>query len=74
VLRVIRLVRLQTAGRGFSPDKAQTCRRVFKFAGAAERSWRRLDGHNQLPKLIIGVKFTNEIGSSDRNLAISSRG
>jgi len=31
---------------------------IFKLA---ERSWRRLDGHNQLPKLIIGVKFTDGI-------------
>jgi hypothetical protein len=23
---------------------------IFKLAEAAERSWRRLDGHNQLPK------------------------
>src|SRR5204863_5227410 len=30
---------------------------VFKLAQAAERSWRRLDGHSQLPKLITGVKF-----------------
>jgi len=28
---------------------------------AAERSWRRLDGHNQLPKLVLGVKFTDGI-------------
>jgi len=34
---------------------------IFKLAEAAERSWRRLDGHNQLPKLIIGVKFTDGI-------------
>jgi hypothetical protein len=24
--------------------------------------WRRLDGHNQLPKLILGVKFADEAG------------
>jgi transposase-like protein len=30
---------------------------VFKLAQAAEKSWRRLDGHNQLPKLVQGVKF-----------------
>ena len=24
-------------------------------------SWRRLDGHNQLPKLILRVKFTDGI-------------
>ena len=32
---------------------------VFKLVEAAQRSWRRLDGHNQLPKLLLGVKFTN---------------
>src|SRR3954468_10773610 len=28
---------------------------VFKLVDAAQKSWRRLDGHNQLPKLIQGV-------------------
>jgi putative transposase len=32
---------------------------VFKLLEAAQKSWRRLDGHNQLPKLILGVKFTD---------------
>jgi putative transposase len=32
---------------------------VFKLVEAAQKKWRRLDGHNQLPKLILGVKFTN---------------
>jgi len=31
---------------------------IFKLAVAAEKSWRHLDGHNQLPKVILGVKFT----------------
>jgi len=30
---------------------------VFKLVEAAQKSWRRLDGNNQLPKLILGVKF-----------------
>ena len=34
---------------------------IFKLAEAAERSWRRLDGHNQLPKLILGVRFADGI-------------
>ena len=34
---------------------------VFKLAEGAQKSWRRLDGHNQLPKLIQGVKFTDGI-------------
>jgi putative transposase len=33
----------------------------FKLAEAAEKNWRRLDGHNQLPKVILGVKFTDGI-------------
>ena len=27
----------------------------------AEKSWRRLDAHNQLPKVILGVEFVDEI-------------
>src|SRR5213079_2081938 len=34
---------------------------IFKLAQAAEQSWRRLDGHSQLPKLITGVKFIDGI-------------
>lgn len=34
---------------------------VFKLAESAEKSWRRLDGHNQLPKIIQGVKFADGI-------------
>jgi hypothetical protein len=32
---------------------------IFKLAEAAEKIWRRLDGHNQLPKIILGVSFTD---------------
>jgi putative transposase len=34
---------------------------IYKLAEAAEKNWRRLDGHNQLPKIILGVKFTDGI-------------
>jgi transposase-like protein len=34
---------------------------IYKLAEAAEKSWRRLDGHNQLPKVILGVKFADGI-------------
>jgi len=34
---------------------------IFKLAEAAEKSWRRLDGHNQLPKVILGVRFADGI-------------
>ena len=34
---------------------------IFKLADAAEKSWRRLDGHSQLPKVVLGVKFADGI-------------
>lgn len=34
---------------------------VFKLVEQAQRTWRRLDGHNQLPKLVQGVTFKDGI-------------
>jgi putative transposase len=34
---------------------------VFKLAQSAETSWRRIRGYNQLPKIIVGVKFNDGI-------------
>ena len=34
---------------------------VFKLVEGAQKTWRRIDGHNQLPKLMLGVKFTDGI-------------
>ena len=34
---------------------------IFKLAQAAQKSWHRLRGHDQLPKVILGVKFNNGI-------------
>jgi transposase-like protein len=34
---------------------------IFKLAEAAEKNWRRLDGHNQLPKIIRGIKFNDGV-------------
>ena len=41
---------------------------VFKLVEAAQRSWRRLDGHSQLPKVILGAKFSDglEVDTDDR--------
>ena len=39
---------------------------IFKLAEAAEKGWRRLDGHHQLPKVILGVTFTNGIEGVSR--------
>jgi hypothetical protein len=42
---------------------------IFKLAQVAEKSWHRLRGHNQLPKVVIGVKFNDGIrGGPDRKL------
>jgi len=40
---------------------------VFKLAQAAETSWRRLDGHHHLPKVVRGVTFTNGIEDVSRD-------
>jgi transposase-like protein len=44
---------------------------VFKLAQAAEKSWYRLRAHNQLPKVISGVKFNDgiEVVRSDAQIA-----
>ena len=42
---------------------------VFKLVDAAQKSWRRLDGHNQLPKVVLGAKFSDGLeifGDADR--------
>jgi transposase-like protein len=42
---------------------------VFKLVEAAQRSWRRLDGHALLPKLILGVKFSDGIEVAPKTAA-----
>src|SRR5487761_524107 len=44
---------------------------IFKLAEAAEKSWRRLNGHNQLPKIILGIKIPRR--NRGRQVASSSR-
>jgi len=43
------------------PLKQDGIAMVFKLAQAAEKSWRGLDGNNQLPKVATGVKFIDGI-------------
>ena len=49
---------------------------VFKLVEGAQKSWRRLDGHAQLPKLILGVKFADGLEvvakSTDRQPATAA--
>ena len=40
---------------------------VFKLVESAQRSWRRLDGHALLPKLILGVKFADGLEVVPKN-------
>jgi putative transposase len=42
---------------------------VFKLIQAAQNSWRRLDGQNQLPKVITGVKFADGIEVKPKHAA-----
>ena len=34
---------------------------MLKLVMAASRTWRRLKGQNQLPKVVNGIKFKDEI-------------
>ena len=58
-LRVFATVRHRTVRTkgALSPTTAKTM--VFKLVQAASKTWRRLKGHNQLPKLIEGVRFAD---------------
>jgi transposase-like protein len=38
---------------------------VFKLVQAASKTWRRLNGRNQLPKLIEGIKFADGVAVVD---------
>jgi hypothetical protein len=40
---------------------------VFKLVMAASKTWRRLTGNNQLPKVINGVKFRDGIQVTEPN-------
>ena len=40
-------------------SRATALAMVFKLVEAAQKSWRRLDGHNQLPKVVLGANFTD---------------
>jgi putative transposase len=46
---------------------------VFKLVDAARKSWRRLDGHDQLPKLIQGVRLTDGIEVAANAVSAQSR-
>jgi hypothetical protein len=43
------------------PVECCLARDGLQLVEAAQKSWRRLDGHNQLPKLVLGVTFNDGI-------------
>ncbi|KMK65383.1 hypothetical protein IMCC21224_11214 [Puniceibacterium sp. IMCC21224] len=38
---------------------------VFTLVRAASKKWRKLNGRNQLPRVIEGVTFTNGVAQAD---------
>ena len=58
VFATVRHRTVRTKG-ALSQDTAKLM--VFKLISAASRTWRRLQGENQLPKIIQGVKFRDGI-------------
>ena len=62
VFATVRHRTFRTMG-GLSQDTAKLM--VFKLVSAASKTWRRLQGENQLPKVIRGVTFRDGIEVTD---------
>ncbi len=58
VFATVRHRTVRTKG-SLSPKTAKLM--VFKLVSAAAKTWRRLKGENQLPKVVRGVKFQNGV-------------
>ena len=58
VFATVRHRTVRTKG-SLSPTTARLM--VFKIVQAAAKTWRRLKGENQLPKIVRGVKFHNGV-------------
>ena len=58
VFATVRHRTVRTKG-SLSPTTAKLM--VFKLVSAAAKTWRRLKGENQLPKVVRGVKFQNGV-------------
>ncbi len=63
VFATVRHRTVRTKG-ALSQDTAQLM--VFKLVMAAAKTWRRLKGENQLPKVVQGVKFQNGVEVTER--------
>jgi hypothetical protein len=53
--------RVSEAADGTFPVEKTAKLMVFKLVNAAAKTWRRLRGENQLPKVVQGVKFGIEV-------------
>ena len=62
VFATVRHRTVRTRG-ALSQDTARPM--VFKLIMAAAKTWRRLKGENQLPKVVAGVTFRNGIEVTD---------
>ena len=62
VFATVRHRTVRTKG-ALSQDTARLM--VFKLVMAAARTWRRLKGKNQLPKVVQGVTFRNGVKVTD---------
>jgi len=58
VFATVRHRTVRTKG-ALSQDTARLM--VFKLVMAAAKTWRRLNGENQLPKVVQGTTFTNGV-------------
>ena len=58
VFATVRHRTVRTKG-SLSPKTAKLM--VFKLVSSAAKTWRRLKGENQLPKVVRGVKFQNGV-------------
>jgi len=61
VFGTVRHRTVRTKG-SLSPKTAKLM--VFKLVDAASKTWRRLKGTNQLPKIVAGVRFVDGIEAS----------
>ena len=57
----------QNQGGGETVSRLATLTMVFKLSIEAEKRWRRLNGYQQLAKVIDGVKFTDGIEEGTPN-------
>jgi transposase-like protein len=62
VFATVRHRTIRTKG-ALSQDTARLM--VFKLVTAAAKTWRRLKGDNQLPKVVQGVTFRNGVEVTD---------